>query len=232
MVFGPIRRRPEGAVTEAEWLTGDDPLVMFSQGVCPVKSSRRRLDLFCLACVRLVWHLLAHPALRAPFDWLEAYPGERVRPRGGHMRDLFSGPASVLYEWRYRRDLGLDTFAVHIAHDLWADFYEYAFDNLGKRSTYDLGVLRHDPSVFLPAVMREIFGNPFRPVEFDPRWRSETVVALAAATYAERAFDRLPILADALEDAGCNDADILAHCRGDGPHVRGCWVVDLVLGKG
>jgi hypothetical protein len=55
---------------------------------------------------------------------------------------------------------------------------------------------------------------------------------LADAIYAERAFDRLPILADALEDAGCDSADPLAHCRGDGPHVRGCWVVDFVLGEG
>jgi hypothetical protein len=72
---------------------------------------------------------------------------------------------------------------------------------------------------------------PFRPAAVRPDWLTETAVALARAIYEERAFDRLPILADALEDAGCDDADILAHCRGDGPHVRGCWVVDLVLGK-
>jgi hypothetical protein len=76
-----------------------------------------------------------------------------------------------------------------------------------------------------------IFGNPFRPVSFDPNWRTSTVVALAEGVYADRAFDRLPILADALEDAGCGHPDILAHCRGPGPHARGCWVVDLVLGK-
>lgn len=80
-------------------------------------------------------------------------------------------------------------------------------------------------------LLRDIFGNPFRPVTLDPRWQSETVVALASGIYAERAFDRMLILADALEDAGCDNADILAHCRGDGPHVRGCWVVDLILGK-
>jgi hypothetical protein len=57
------------------------------------------------------------------------------------------------------------------------------------------------------------------------------VVKLAQAIYDDRAFDRLPILADALEDAGCHDAGILAHCRGPGPHVKGCWVVDLLLGK-
>jgi hypothetical protein len=80
-------------------------------------------------------------------------------------------------------------------------------------------------------LLRCIFGNPFRPVFFSPAWRSETAVALATAIYAERAFDRLPILADALEEAGCDHADSLAHCRGSGPHARGCWVVDEVLGK-
>jgi hypothetical protein len=58
-----------------------------------------------------------------------------------------------------------------------------------------------------------------------------TVTALAEAIYADRAFDRMPVLADALEEAGCSDDQILSHCRGEGPHVRGCWVVDLVLGK-
>ena len=80
-------------------------------------------------------------------------------------------------------------------------------------------------------LIRDIFGNPFRPVVFADSWRSETAVALASAIYADRAFDRLPILADALEEAGCDVPEVLTHCRGPGPHVRGCWVVDLVLGK-
>jgi hypothetical protein len=80
-------------------------------------------------------------------------------------------------------------------------------------------------------VASDIFGNPFRPIAVDPRWRTSTVLALADGIYADRAFDRMPILADALEEAGCDSADVLAHCRGDGSHVRGCWVVDLLLGK-
>lgn len=67
--------------------------------------------------------------------------------------------------------------------------------------------------------------------EFDPVWRTSSAVALARAVYAERAFDRLPILADALEEAGCSDPLVLDHCRGPGPHARGCWVVDAVLGN-
>jgi hypothetical protein len=57
------------------------------------------------------------------------------------------------------------------------------------------------------------------------------VLKLSRAIYDDRAFDRLPVLADALEDAGCTDRTILAHCRSGGEHVRGCWVVDLLLGK-
>lgn len=66
----------------------------------------------------------------------------------------------------------------------------------------------------------------------NPNWQTETVLSLASGISAESAFDRMPILADALEEAGCDHADILTHCRGDGPHVRGCWVVDLLLSKG
>jgi hypothetical protein len=83
-------------------------------------------------------------------------------------------------------------------------------------------------------VLREIVGNPFRPVSLSPAWltwHGGTIPKLAQAIYDERTFDRLPILADALEGAGCTDAEILGHCRGPGPHVRGCFVVDALLGK-
>jgi hypothetical protein len=79
---------------------------------------------------------------------------------------------------------------------------------------------------------RDIFGNPFHPVAFDPRWRSESAVSLARTAYDTRNFTLLPILADALEEAGCDHPDVLSHCRDpNGVHVRGCWVVDGVLGK-
>ncbi|HET6575012.1 MAG TPA: hypothetical protein VFG68_15505 [Fimbriiglobus sp.] len=80
-------------------------------------------------------------------------------------------------------------------------------------------------------LLRDIFGNPFRPIAFDPSWRTSTAVGLARQMYESRDFSTMPILADALEEAGCDEPPVLAHCRGDGPHVRGCWVVDLVLGK-
>jgi hypothetical protein len=81
------------------------------------------------------------------------------------------------------------------------------------------------------AVFCDIVGDPARPVPFDPRWRTSDVIGVARGIYDERAFVRLPILADALMDAGCEDERIISHCRSKGPHVRGCWLVDLVLGK-
>jgi hypothetical protein len=83
----------------------------------------------------------------------------------------------------------------------------------------------------IPQTLRDIFGNPFRPVAFDPRWRTSDVVGVARAIYDDKAFERMPILGDALMDAGCEDEQVISHCRGDGPHVRGCWVVDLILEK-
>jgi hypothetical protein len=81
-------------------------------------------------------------------------------------------------------------------------------------------------------IARDIFGNPFRPVTFDPAWLTGTAVALAKTMYDARDFAAMPILADALEEAGCDVPDVLSHCRDPkGVHVRGCWVVDLVLGK-
>jgi biotin carboxyl carrier protein len=80
-------------------------------------------------------------------------------------------------------------------------------------------------------LLRDILGNPFRTLSFDPTWLTSTVVSLATGIYEERAFDRMPILADALQDAGCDNEDILNHCRGECVHVRGCFILDLILGK-
>jgi hypothetical protein len=87
-------------------------------------------------------------------------------------------------------------------------------------------------------LVRDVFGNPFRPPRFEPASRTPIVASLAQSAYEERILPsgelesaRLAVLADALEDAGCTDGDILSHLRSAGPHVRGCWAVDLILGK-
>jgi hypothetical protein len=87
-------------------------------------------------------------------------------------------------------------------------------------------------SVIQTNILRCIFGPLlFRTMSLSPDWRTPTTRAIAKGIYDDRAFDRLPVLADALEDAGGDSTDILSHCRQPGPHVRGCWVVDLLLGK-
>jgi hypothetical protein len=90
----------------------------------------------------------------------------------------------------------------------------------------------------LTGLFRDIFGNPFGPLILDHSWATSTVASLAESVYHDRQlpsglFDihRLGVLADALEEAGCDNGDILDHLRGGGEHVRGCWVVDQLLGK-
>src|SRR5262249_8386081 len=80
-------------------------------------------------------------------------------------------------------------------------------------------------------LLRCVFGNPFHPVHIDAAWLAGTVVQLARAIYEERKWEEMGVLGDALEEAGCDNDDILSHCRGKGPHARGCWVVDALLGK-
>jgi hypothetical protein len=94
----------------------------------------------------------------------------------------------------------------------------------------DLAALR----VYQPHFLREIFGNPFRPFTLNPvwlTWHDGLLVSMARQMYESRDFTDMPILADALEEAGCTNQDILAHCRCGGEHVRGCWVIDALLGK-
>ncbi|MCE9564021.1 MAG: hypothetical protein K8U57_18415 [Planctomycetes bacterium] len=82
-----------------------------------------------------------------------------------------------------------------------------------------------------PDRLREVFGNPFHPVAIEPSWLTSTVVLLAQQMYESRDFTAMPILADALQDAGCDEPITLAHCQCEEPHVRGCWLSDLLLGK-
>ncbi|WP_315854050.1 hypothetical protein [Gemmata palustris] len=98
-------------------------------------------------------------------------------------------------------------------------------------ATAELANLHFARAEVVATIIRDIFGNPFRPVAFSPSWRTSTAIAIASQMYESRDFSAMPILADALQDAGCDNANVLDHCRSPGPHVRGCWVVDLVLGK-
>lgn len=217
-------------MTEAEWLACD-PDDMYFRAVAHLKSSARKKDLFCLACARLIWNLLEDD-VRKPFQWLEEHVGEREQPQSiGHVRELFEGTAQSLYDAHHRRKGGISGAAAHVAYDFWVGWYEYAFPNLCEDYVIFRDALGEKPHNLLVSITRDIFDNSFRTVTFAHEWRTSTAVALAWQMYESRDFSPMPILADALQDAGCDNEDILAHCRNPGPHVRGCWVVDGVLGK-
>jgi hypothetical protein len=105
-----------------------------------------------------------------------------------------------------------------------AEYMRYATALLGQQDVAERTIIH---------VLHDIFGPlPFRDIAIAPAWLTSDVTALAKGIYDERAFDRMPILADALQDAGCDNDDVLNHCRAtQWEHVRGCWVIDLLLGK-
>jgi len=245
-------------MTEAEWLACEDReklqiFLRFHPSAPRVRDFERRLRLYTCGCCRLVWDAYPYDACRHGVEIAEAYAdGEADTIALAEARAALQShpmPAAVLEEvdtpiGRRRRPSGAEWNA-HMA----AYYATYDPGNpcrVGESQGTGFGASHGPTSVVraatalgrgaettraVTAIFRDIFANPFRPVTFDPAWRSETVVALATGIYADRAFDRLPILADALQDAGCENADILDHCRGSGPHVRGCWVLDLVLDK-
>ena len=109
--------------------------------------------------------------------------------------------------------------------------YEKAQWARGEVTRPDFNKGCREEEVFQCLLARDIFGNPFRPITLSPSWLTSTVISLAQQMYDSRDFSAMPILADALMDASCDNEIILAHCRGPGPHTRGCWVLDLLTGR-
>ena len=229
-------------MTEAEWLSAREPSPLladlYQRNLISSAAGRRKFQLFACGCCRLVWPLLADARSRKAVAKLERY-ADRIR-------GVYRGSADPEID-RLRRD------AYNIANAAYIDLqrandptraaacvvvcaaYPAVPDNIyGNLRTAlaptgwagDTAVRRLEADL-----VRDIFGNPFRPVAVEPGWRTEAVVALARAIYDERAWDRLPVLADALDDAGCTNAALLGHLRDPAlTHVRGCWAVDLILG--
>ena len=226
-------------MTEARWLACRDPEAMLD--VARFGGSDRKLRLFALACVRVITDQLSRDESKAAVDAIERYAeGKATR---ADLQRAWNGALAALHDiiedaseqrWYYVSEYAADAVALASNPELAENITGVAARCVHTLITAgDLSeeIVRDNEIARQTNLIRDIFGNPFRPVVFDPNWRTSTVVALARGIYDERAFDRLPILADALQDAGCVSDDILTHCRGPGPHVRGCWVVDLVLGK-
>jgi hypothetical protein len=230
-------------MTEQEWLASTDPTPMleFLRG----KASDRKLRLFACACCRRIWHLLpdqrCRRAVQIAEEFAEGKAGLRLLRRVEDAGEFYYDNQEDVQEERLGYFAGGAVFQLGqewLASDIVAD----AASGAVACSTLDAGsdrlaadAAKHGESAAQCRLLRDIFGNPFHLPSADPAsltWNDSTISKLAQAIYDDRAFDRLPVLADALEEAGCTDTDILSHCRGPGPHVRGCWLLDLILGKG
>ena len=230
-------------MTEREWLAGTDPTPMLEY--IRKQSSDRKLRLLTVSCCRLFWDCLNLDETRTAIEVSERFADGHATEE--ELSEARSAAHDAAWYARY-----YDEREPHPSED--GERRRYFGERLGKPSQEVLRrlffvafmantsqrlradgmpTLRTDPILVRhgPSLLRDVFGNPFRPATADPRRLTSTAVSLARSIYEDRAFDRMPILADALEEAGCDDADLLAHCRGGGPHARGCWAVDLLLGK-
>jgi hypothetical protein len=239
-------------MTEEQWLSCNDPTVMleFLRG----KVSGRKLRLFNLACCRRIWHLLSDERSRMAVEVSERDADERVSRKDFDyayaeaqaalsaaqqkaLRLAGGRRGGAAREIRAETPLGVAIRAYYAAETVtraaYRDFVGLEA-SLSARGTMQPG--EHKQQCIL---LRDIFNNPFNPLRpVSPVGGDCTVRHLAEAIYQERRMPegtldagRLAILADALLDAGCNDEELIAHCRSEGPHVRGCFAVDLILGK-
>ena len=206
-----------GAMTADEWARSQNPHLLVEQlGSRPGYDRKRRL---CIcACTRRLFPHDTGPVC----DWIvtaERYAdgiagGQELQRANALARSSPHGQVGQIGSTLAGRATLTD---VSHANFQGAVHFVYRLNCLDESELCDL--------------LRDIFGNPFRPVAFSPEWRTSTAVAIAGGMYEGRDFAAMPILADALQDAGCDHAAVLDHCRRPGTHVRGCWVVDLLLGK-
>jgi hypothetical protein len=235
-------------MTEAQWLLIRSPAVLLDgvRGEQP-KHSTRKLRLYICACSRWVPDFASAERLPEAVEIIEAFADGLVEldqlnlcrgsfvPSGHHdvrgrlwrlTRCVLSGNNLL---WDAAKQVANVAVEVRVVAALGPKAPERAAEWEAREQA---------ERAHLCPFVRDIFGNPFRPIALDPARRTPTVTALATAAYEERQLpagtldpDRLAVLSDALEDAGCDSGDILSHLRGPGPHVRGCWVIDLLLGK-
>jgi hypothetical protein len=224
----------------------------------PWKWSTRKARLFCVACCRRVWHLLESPADRQAVKAAEDVAEKRMRladlrvsHEAASIPDLGPDPSTPTPRQSWCRTTSREW---DCCYGLWITPEGRRVCRVARWASTPMpwgspGETANDARVLLSfrtgldaakaeelvqcELLRDIVGPLARPVIQGDWLRSNggTVRGLARAIYEERAFDRLPILADALEDAGCSEEALLSHLRGPGPHVAGCWAVDLLLGK-
>jgi hypothetical protein len=221
-------------VTEGEWLSCTNPTRLLD---LLGRASERKLRLFAVDCCRRVADFLTDDRSRAALAAVEAGVDgpaggpERRRVReaaAGAYRAVRAGMVSGGAPGGMRSLYAAEAVALTADRDRAAVLVAVAVASLAREAP-DENDRRQEQArqVFL---LRDIFGNPFRPVRPDPAWMPAGAVTLARTMYESRDFAAMPLLADLLEEAGCPEP-VAAHCRQPGEHVRGCWVVDLLLGK-
>ncbi len=228
--------------TEADWLTSTEPGKMLNRLVGQV--SDRKLRLFAVACGRHIWDLLRDARSRAAVELAERFAEGAATD--AELVDAELAAQDVVDEHTRRHDYpwpiarsNADNPLELAATAAWAcvtpDAWVAAHSSVYNASRACLEAAVEPPYlaevVLLCDLLRDIAGNPFRRVVLESSWVTPTVRAVASTIYEQRGFADLPILADALEEAGCTSADMLGHCRSGGKHVCGCWVVDLVLAR-
>ena len=210
-------------MTEAEWLACTNPqrMLFFLRG----RASDRKLRLFACAYCRLQWNLLTDERSRKAVEMAEEYADGLVSE--AECREAAGAALAV-------DQTNLPELYAYAATAAWYTIYYKA--EVAAGTTCDADAMEwyaeHEKEMPHPMLLREVFGNPFRPVVVDSAWQTAGVISLAEEIYRARAFERMPMLAVALEQAGCDSQEMLNHCREVREHFVGCWVIDLLLGKG
>lgn len=221
-------------MTEQEWLacTDSQKMLEFAGG----KLSERKLRLFAVACCRRIWHLFRDQRSRKAVEMAEQFADGlldrkrlvQARDEASEAKRQFVTPTQVV-DWR----------AACAAQDATRDTGRSAGSNCSSEASraVNLGDTNYcDPAEQQQQthILRCIYGSLFRRSALDPAcltWHDGLVVSMAQRMYDSRDFSDMPVLADALEEAGCANQEMLSHCRMKGDHVRGCWVIDLLLKK-
>ena len=211
-------------MTEKQWQMSGGPQRML-RFLRHNADGRRKMRLFAVACVRRIDHLLSTNGRKAVIAAEDFADGRISVAKLNAARAAVGFPKALPRQYAAYAARAAAFPPDHVVTHAAASAID-AVTQVEPRSKAS----EKSEKVAQADLLRDIF-NPFRPVLFEPIWRTPQAVALARTAYDERQFEDLPLLADALEEAGCTDEAILAHCRGLGPHVRGCWVVDLILGK-
>ena len=226
-------------MTEAEWLTSSN-IEELLYGLCNLKTAPARVPAYVATFAESgrVRRLLSSEQQIAFDDYVRWVQECGPTPAGydPHSREFDPLERQIVDAWSVSRELE-DLIGTSLGSwDWWkaSAFVMAEAYNLPVVGQWRRVATPHTEALLRGSVarLRDVVGNPFRPVAFDPAWRTDTAVLLARQMYESRDFSAMPILADALQDAGCDHDDILNHCRGPGPHVRGWYLSSAVNAAG